>query len=437
MRSNRHVQFLSSLFTALSLALIFIVTSGANVHAQVYGPNAEERKFRLDAHFTSASNDMDSWLEEADRQFSHIFGVMHSPKLIKQFGLNPDYIGGIGAPLLPVEYSDVKGVRQADGSYLVSYRAKGKIILHTAVANELDTKKEIELPLPTDLENFYDKKCTDEHYDSFGDFWYFYDPYRRGCEKFSRPPLADTFTFKLAGGVTRKLDMNLRLDLLRGPNGNGDTFRIDVVHGFESSQTSRSDDGRVNFNDFNTWMGAQGFQLTKVQTHPTRPLNLWTKTLSLPNGKDVNLEVRSFLVETEITARAKSFAVYFKEAVENADVIFYAGHSGLGGNLDIPSLEEKAGGFKFNTGKRQIFFFESCSSYSYYLDSFRAEKTRARIDVVTNGLSSYFDTGHVMINGFMEVLFDETTTDTTWDEVLGKIESGLLGRSYLTNVGGI
>jgi hypothetical protein len=84
--------------------------------------------------------------------------------------------------------------------------------------------------------------------------------------------------------------MNLRLDLLRGPNGNGDTFRIDVVHGFESSQT------------------------------------------------------RSFLVETEITARAKSFAVSFKEAVENADVIFYAGHSGLGGNLDIPSLEEKAGG---------------------------------------------------------------------------------------------
>ena len=29
--------------------------------------------------------------------------------------------------------------------------------------------------------------------------------------------------------------------------------------------------------------------------------------------------------------------------METSDVIIYSGHSGLGGNLDIPSLEEKAG----------------------------------------------------------------------------------------------
>lgn len=438
LRAIRRCLLSKTLSTASFVALIAINFAGID-HAvsQVYGPSAEERKFTLDAHFVSTASDMDTWLEEADSQFSHIFGVMHSPKLVKQFGLNPDYVGGIGAPQLPIDFSNVKGVKQQDGTYIVSYRAKGKILLHSVVAEQLDVDKELELPLPTDLENFYDRKCTDEHYDSFDDFWYFYDPYRRGCEKFARAPLADTFTFKLAGGVSRKLDMNLRLDLLRGANGNNETFRIDVVHGFESSQTSRRDDGRVNFNEFNTWMGTQGFALTKVQTHPTRPLNLWTKTLTLPNGKDIAVEVRSFLVETTITARSKSFAQFFKEAVENADVIFYAGHSGLGGNLDIPSLEDKVGGFKFNTAKRQIFFFESCSSYSYYLDSFRAEKTRARIDVVTNGLSSYFDTGHVMLNGFVEALLDDSVTDTSWDKVLGKIENGLFGRTYLTNVGGI
>ncbi len=436
MRSSGQLRYQISIFVSATLMTLCLIT-GAMAHAQVYGPNAEERKFTLDAHFTSTSADMDTWLAEADSQFSHIFGVLHSPKLVRQFGLNPDYVGGIGAPLLPIDFSQVKGAKQSDGTYLVSYRAKGKILLHSAAAAELDTKKELELPLPTDLENFYDPKCTDEHYDSFGDFWYFYDPYRRGCTKFSRPPLAETFTFKLAGGVSRKLDMDLRLDLLRGANGNGETFRIDVVHGFESSQTARQDDGRLNFIEFNTWLGTQGFALTKIQTHPTRPLNLWTKAMTLPNGKQISIEVRSFLVETTITARSKLFASFFKESVENADVIFYAGHSGLGGNLDIPSLEEKAGGFTFSTMKRQIFFFESCSSYSYYLDSFRAEKTRARIDVVTNGLSSYFDTGHVMLHGFLEALFDESVSDTTWDKVLGKIENGLFGRTYLTNVGGI
>lgn len=432
-------RFTSRLPIHIATFLTLLATSflSLSAHAQVYGPTSEERKFSLDAHFISQSSDQASWEQEADTQFSHIFGVMHSPKLIRQFGLDADYVGGIGAPQLPVEYSRFKSTKQADGTYLISYRAKGKILLHTEVAKVLDREGEIELPLPVDLENFYDKKCTDSHYDSFEDFWYFYDPFAKGCEKFAKAPLADTFKFQLGEAVKRKLDMDLRLDLLRGANGNGKTFRIDVVHGFESSHTNPRDDGRINFNEFNTWMGTQGFSLTKIQTHRARPMNLWTKTLELPGGKEIEVEIRSFLVETSITARSKLFAEYFKEAVENADVIFYAGHSGLGGNLDIPSLEEKAGGFQFQANKRQIFFFESCSSYSYYLAPFRAEKTRARIDVVTNGLSSYFDTGAAMLHGFLEEILDDRATDKTWDQVLGRIEGDLGGRSYLTNVGGI
>lgn len=420
------------ILTSLINALLFSVAE-----AQVYGPTSEERKFTMDAHFVSNSNDPTEWEQEADSQFSHIFGVMHSPKLIREFGLNPDYVGGIGAPQLPVEFSRFRSIQQADGAYLVSYRAKGKILLHSQVAASLDSTGEIELPLPVDLENFYDKKCTDSHYTSFNDFWYFYDPYRRGCERFANPPLANTFKFQLGEAVNRKLDMNLRLDLLRGPNGNGKTFRIDVVHGFESSNSNPRDDGRLNFNEFNAWLGRSGFQLTKMQTQRTRPMNLWTKTIELQGGKEVNVEIRSFLVETSITARSKLFADYFKEAIENADIVFYAGHSGLGGNLDIPSLEEKAGGFTFQKNKRQIFFFESCSSYSYYLAPFRAEKTRARIDVVTNGLSSYFDTSAAMLHTFINELLDERVQDKTWEEVLVRIEQELGGRSYLTNVGGI
>ncbi len=42
-----------------------------------------------------------------------------------------------------------------------------------------------------------------------------------------------------------------------------------------------------------------------------------------------------------------------------------------------------------------------------------------------------------MLHGFLEQLLDTGVTDTSWDKVLGTIEGGLYGRTYLTTVGGI
>lgn len=405
--------------------------------AQVFGPSVEERTFSLEARFISKSKRKSDWNSEADTQLSHLFGVFHSPKMIRRFRLDPDFVGGIGAPQLPISKSNFVASKRPDGRYSITYKANGKVLLHEKVARALETSGMLEVPLPVEMESFYLKKCTDTHYSSFGDFWYFYDPFKNGCESLSRPPLAETFVLNLGPSVERKLDMDVRLDLLRGANDNGDVFRVDVIHGFESSSRNRRDDGRINFNAFQKWLKSEGFSLDQAQAYVNRPLNFWTKEITLRSGKVLQVEIRSLLVETAIGSRTRSFAKFIKEAVENADVIYYAGHSGLGGNLDIPSLESKVGGFRFASQKRQVFFFESCSSYSYYLDPFRSEKTRKKIDIITNGLSSYFDTGNAMLTNFLASLLDPSIEDTTWDKVLGLIEKDLYGRSYLTNVGGI
>ncbi|MFN7455308.1 MAG: hypothetical protein ACK5RO_11685, partial [Pseudobdellovibrionaceae bacterium] len=162
---------------------------------------------------------------------------------------------------------------------------------------------------------------------------------------------------------------------------------------------------------------------------------LFTKEMTF-NGRPTLVEVRHLLTDTGAESRSTVFAKFFKKAVKEADVIIYAGHSGLGGNLDIPTLERKAGAFEFNPQKRQVFFFESCSSYSYYLEPFAAEKTKAKIDIVTNGLSSYFHTGPFVLEVFVTSILDETVKDTSWLEILRRMEAPLEGGSYLLNVGG-
>ena len=74
----------------------------------------------------------------------------------------------------------------------------------------------------------------------------------------------------------------------------------------------------------------------------------------------------------------------------------YDGHSGLGGHLDLESIEETHG-FKISMPKKQhqIFFFNSCSSYTYYNLSYLERKGGAEyLDIMVNGLATAFDVLH-------------------------------------------
>ena len=412
-----------------------VVLFGSLSAAQVLSPSGYEVAYVYQAEFVDLNNDKPEAL--ARHHGSHMFGIFHSPKLVAHYGLNPNRLEGIGAPRSDIEVRVLGTQKLNNGRILIRYAQRGKLLLQKNIAAMALKKGQFDLILPYDMTQIYNRKCTDTEWPGPEDYWYYYDPFRKGCEYLANPPYANPVTMKITPAVQRQLDPTPRLDLLRGANGNGDDFVIYEIEGFSDYAQYRRDLGRRNYKQFEEYLQKKGFDRQILRNDPVRPLALHTKSLQLANGRTINIKLYHLLVETSIEARTVTFAKFFKQAIAEADVIVYGGHSGLGDNLNIPALEEKAGRITFNPKKRQLFFFDACASYAYYLPTFSAEKTRARIDVVTYGLSSLYETGPAVLQVFMNVLFDPTIEDKPWMEILQEMERPLRGSTYLLNVGGI
>lgn len=431
----------SFLFTRVCKTVMFVafmVAASVSVQAQIMGPSVSEVRYSYRTTFQVPSDNEHGDDAESLANFhaSHIFGIFASPTLIKNLVGRTAIIGGVGAPRSQMRLR-IHSQTTENGITTIEYSNSGKMILHKNAARKLIEQGSLTLPLPTNPYEIYDKKCTDSHYDSFGDFWYFYDPYRRGCDYLSRAPMATPVEIRITEFNYKKLETSPRLPMLRGNNGNGDLFSVYIISGYYEDGSDSDDPGYENFREIRAEFERRGFSVRSRQGNTRKPINIYSKSVTLDNGKNMDIEVRHLLIDTGIETRSKVFAKFFREAVETADVIVYGGHSGLGANLDIPSLEEKAGAFTFNKNKKQIFFFDSCSSYSYYLEHFSTEKTKAKIDIVSNGLSSYFHTSNGVLFAFLDRLFNTDSRDIEWMTLLSEMEDTLEGDSYLLNVGGI
>jgi|GEM_PF-1178876 len=429
---------IQALFTIrLTIFFTFIIAPFL-IQAQVLGPSVTEVNFSYTTIFQAPEeNEQGSSVALAEFHASHIFGIFASPSMISKYISRNAVTGGLGGPRTQMKIK-ILSSEVANGLITIKYSNAGKMLLNKIAAKKLLASGALVLPLPTNPYEIYNTKCTDEHYNGFGDFWYFYDPFRKGCDYLSKEPMATAVNLKITTAEYKKIELTPKLPLLRGDNGNGNLFSVYIISGYAENALDKKDPGYENFKEIRNSFIDQGFSISRKQrTNTTKPLNLYTKSIPLDNGKTINVEVQHLLVDTSIETRSNVFAKFFKEAVENADVIVYGGHSGLGANLDIPSLEEKSGKFIFNTKKKQIFFFDSCSSYSYYLEHFAVEKTKAKIDIISNGLSSYFHTSTGVLFAFLDHLFSPESKDVTWMKILSDMEGTLEGDTYLLNVGGL
>jgi hypothetical protein len=400
------------------LSLGFLLVSCFSAFAQVIAPSGWEVSFQYSAQFILGSDDA----EQAAFDHSQYMSVLE----------------GIGGARLPLTIK-VNSVKQdEDGRTVVSYQTFGRLLMHKQAVKRAGS--ELVLRLPYDLDRVYLKKCTDEHYDSFGDYWYFWDPYREGCERLLEP------------GRTREVRLSLKpitsipaqdapdFSKLRGDNGNGEVLSVYILNGFNENSSNSKDEGRQNFEQIRGIFEERGYRIEELDRSPRIPRNRYVKELKW-SGVKMTVEVIHQLANTSIDADAKTFARTFKDAVENGDIVAYLGHSGLGSNLDIPSLNYKLqqmgeGELRFNKSKYQIFFFDACSSYSYYLPHFRDVKTPGSIDIVSYGLSSYFHTSTDVFAAFTDKLMTLDKPES-WESILRAMERPLEGTTYLLNVGGL
>ncbi|MBC7741996.1 MAG: hypothetical protein H7061_07360 [Bdellovibrionaceae bacterium] len=424
----------------LRLLLGFILLAswffGALAFAQIISPSAEEVNFTYFARFRVPLDAVeDNDIARAEMHASHMFGLFHSPHYIKMFGIPGKDVGGIGAPRAQMQISIISSIVQGH-EILISYKNTGKLLLHNLAAQALIKAKTFDIPLPVNPYDIYAAECTDKDYPGFGDYWYFYDPFKYRCQALSSWPLAENVRLTITPTETQKLDVTPRLPVLRGDNKNGSLFLIFAIHGYESSR-SREDEGRIGFEQFNEYLIREGFSEIRKNSQSRNMVYIYRKDIKLDNGQLMQVEIHHMLATTDMESSSTAFAEFFKSGVENADVILYGGHSGLGSNLDIESLEYKAGKYHFNKDKKQIFFFDSCSSYSYYLKTFAAEKTKAKIDVITYGLSSYFFSSNDVWIELMKHLLSPQSRDVLWKDILFDMEKVLKGDTYLISVGGI
>jgi hypothetical protein len=254
--------------------------------------------------------------------------------------------------------------------------------------------------------------CTDEHYQSEGDFWYFWSP----APTYPKCRLQEGADYQVVHGKIERIKAGsrttypeydrlvksgeIRIDIFYGmddPSYAHDPMKSRDINA-ESYRSSKKNLESLGF-EFNRMSEKEILQITK----PNEPLpyvEIGTKTV-----RGITLRAQLFFGETAIDENSAPFHYFFRDSLRNASVMIYDGHSGLGGHLDLAEIA-KAENFKISLpqDQYQIFFFNSCTSYTYY-NTLYFQKKRGRgesprvdpkgtknLDILTNGIESAFDT---------------------------------------------
>jgi hypothetical protein len=329
--------------------------------------------------------------ELAEEQIEHTIGPMSAAKYT-------------AVPKGDHILSNLKVIAKKGTLQQISYNYEGNIVL------ENGPKTTYDIILAKNPKKVYEASfvgsvspCTDEHYQSQGDFWYFWNPYSPGCQ------LKKDVDFTVVKAkVTRYKNTTLSYPEYHNlPDKNGN-ITIHVLFGMDDNSKGRNpltsgDINAENYIAFRDYLLAKGYTAKKWTTAEVVTIAK-TKDGALPYVETIskgNIIYRFFFGPSAIDEDSLAFHWFYKDAIENASVMIYGGHSGLGGHLDIDSIEANLGEpIKFNKSRYQIFFFDSCTSYKYYNRMYFDRKISTKdpngtkkLDIFTNGLATYF---HVM-----------------------------------------
>lgn len=408
-------------------------------------------------------------IEAVEEQVQHLMGTFQSPSFIKEF---KNHAGVLGeqANYVSEKYKQINfditftkvepGTEK--GRIKLSYKFKGKTVFDKrAFKNSDEALVPLKLPLSPDLiySQSLDTKrgqpfnyCTDEHYNDEGDFWYFWDPQYDNCK------LAEDDELVLR--IDGKLKMIPNTDekypdynKLYNDNGNKKTLKIAILLGYVDDITNhrsahRKDTAYQSFLDINKTLKARGFTMLDDKEHKKDSFRMsingnqskganflreFVSTIKTDTNKEVDVTIQVLLADTSLGSTDNTFRHYLVPAFEKSDVLIYDGHSGLGGNLNLKYLPK----IKFNQNKYQIFFFNGCSSYSYYNGMFFDAKGGTKnLDIVNAGLETSSDSSARNVLSFMQYIIQGDLA--SYEQILKKLEksNGAENGTYLTGVMG-
>jgi hypothetical protein len=389
----------------------------------------------------SASNGGERSARRAiDNQIQHLYGPMGEA----------DYVA---VPKNRHEISNIRVESQGGRYFRAHYSYRGMI----ALQNGPNDFYEVVLPIrPSQIyndslnHNGYNP-CTDEHYQSQGDFWYFWNPYRsEECRSLLRE---GEHYARVSGRVARIPNTQLTYPeyarLIRRGTDGGRVIRMDVLYGMDDPSKGRdpwsSDDiNATNFRSLVQMLRNRGYRDSRVWSRQDFQgfigldegsySDPYVMELSKSTPAGIRLVTRIFFGPSGFNEDSSPFHFFLKNAMETASVFIYSGHSGLGAHLDIAAIEDRYG-FRIQPSRNlyQIYFINGCTTYSYYNEMFFERKATEQdptgsrnLDVITNGLATYFS----VIDTADFYLFDAVTN---WADGRGALSYQRLADATDTN----
>lgn len=327
-----------------------------------------------------------------EEQIRYLFGPM-------QFDAHFDRSIVPAAPKNDHEIFNIEIREVGTGSLRVAtYTYSGTALVSSRAGNTL----QIKLPVnPATLPMTGGDPCTDGHYRSAVDYWYYWSPLRPGCM------LNEGTDYKTVQARVARRANTVRTypeyERLKDSNG---VIAISVFFGLADKRGAHHPE-RIKNGDLNTW-AAQSYLMSRDQL-----LTGGYKRTARTGGEDpayfferfekkkggTTIRVAMYFGETGLNdLNVSGFHKLFKEAIETRSVILYHGHSGLGSNLHLPRLSMRLGEISLPKDRYQIIFFNGCTSYPYYASMyFNAKASRVdpkgtkNLDIVTNGMEGYFE----------------------------------------------
>jgi len=260
-------------------------------------------------------------------------------------------------------YAELSGVSvepRADGLDRVTYTAR----LPVAIPRERTLGETYRVVMPTRVDEdglsaFNAKYAGECGKAKYGEetFWYDFEPIATGCEIDEGDAVDVTARVSASQHVTS----NKRPESERFWSDG--VFRLVVVHGTDSSWSfDESDIGVREFIAFQQKLQAEFPTGTASEGETT--INIWKDwTFTAPTtklgGGEGTLEV-TMLLASSLKSIGSDFDTRYDELSADADVIAYAGHSGLGKN--IRALGQKG---TVNKEHYQVVFIDGCSTFAY------------------------------------------------------------------------
>jgi hypothetical protein len=336
-----------------------------------------------------------------DHQLEFLIGHFQSESFVATF----NYPGVLGDKY---KFKFIKAEPKLGDLQVLRYRFKGKSVFHTKVFQH-SSNVILPLRLPANPETFYQlgvvngvNRCTDDHYNSEGDLFYFWDPDKKGCP--------------LKNNAKDVLRIEGRLERLANTLSTYPEYprlyslpelKISVFLGYidDEPKVSRTqDDGYRTYKELGQDLVRRHFHLVEEKNFKTiNYLSTFEKTIRNQLGFEQKVIITLLLSDSSSESKDRTFVSVFSEALKNSQLVAYDGHSGLGGNLDFERFTlEKLPSFY------QIFFFNGCSSYPYFNNMYFSKKPAGKknLEIITAGLptltSTSTDNMLAFLNPFIE-----------------------------------